>query len=228
MPESLTARRQRILDKIESFGSQKAFAEAIGMNQSRVSKALNAQWLSDRRLAPIEQAIFQMETQHLNGNNDAQQHKLLALSSSSANLPSDLIRIPDVEVEVGAGPETEITFEVVQNGIYMSREQARQEFGVDPARLHRITVRGNSMEPTLKAGDRIYVARWDGEELMDGWIYVLRGPLGLMIKRLRFEERSIWISSDNTDAPNWKMSLEEFQQEYRIIAFAVRRDGRSL
>lgn len=56
-PAELAARRNALLRKIEEYGSQAAFCKAYGLTQSRVSRALDPEKMSDRRLSPIERAI---------------------------------------------------------------------------------------------------------------------------------------------------------------------------
>ncbi len=59
------------------------------------------------------------------------------------------------------------------------------------------------MRDTLRPGQKVLAARWEGEDLKDSVSYGLRGPLGFSIKRLKFDrvdkEPVIWIWSDNPD-----------------------------
>lgn len=57
MPETIEGRRRRVEAVAEGMGSQKALADALEMSEPRISKALNKELASDRRLAPIERAI---------------------------------------------------------------------------------------------------------------------------------------------------------------------------
>ena len=53
----LASRRDAILAVIDDYGTQKAFAAAVQMSESRISRALDPAKITDRRLAPIERAI---------------------------------------------------------------------------------------------------------------------------------------------------------------------------
>ncbi len=60
MSPEIANRRDEILAVIDEYGSQKAFAEAIGFGESRISRALDPEKATDRRLAPIERAIARL------------------------------------------------------------------------------------------------------------------------------------------------------------------------
>lgn len=53
----LDSRRARVRAVSDTYDSQKAFSAAIGMSESRVSKALSKKTSSERKLAPLESAI---------------------------------------------------------------------------------------------------------------------------------------------------------------------------
>ena len=74
-----------------------------------------------------------------------------------------------------------------------------------PARLSIIRVEGDSMAPTLGAGDDILVDLADcGDRLRDG-IYVLRADEALVVKRLALHPvgRRVTVQSDNPAYPDW-------------------------
>ncbi|MDE2341126.1 MAG: helix-turn-helix transcriptional regulator, partial [Alphaproteobacteria bacterium] len=71
--------------------------------------------------------------------------------------------------------------------------------------LSVISVQGDSMEPTLAAGDDILVDRSDGAARLRDGIYVLRADDGLLVKRIAVNalNRRIIIRSDNPAYPDW-------------------------
>lgn len=74
-----------------------------------------------------------------------------------------------------------------------------------PDQLAVIRVEGDSMAPTLKAGDDILIDHADaGARLRDG-IYVLRMDDTLLVKRLAVHpfDRRVTIQSDNPSYPDW-------------------------
>jgi phage repressor protein C with HTH and peptisase S24 domain len=73
------------------------------------------------------------------------------------------------------------------------------------SRLSIIRVEGDSMAPTLNAGDDILVDLGDcAERLRDG-IYVLRADDALVVKRLALHPagRRVTVQSDNPAYPDW-------------------------
>ena len=140
-----------------------------------------------------------------------------------------LVRIPALTVQAGAGPPYEVTVEVEdedETGLVMTEQQARILFGFSSDRLHTIRVRGDSMMPTLSPGDTVVAAKIDpGAPLMDGAIYILLTPEGLLIKRLRFraeydenhrQRRYVRIISDNPDAESWDVPADVFERDYKV------------
>jgi len=79
--------------------------------------------------------------------------------------------------------------------------QAGRGFGV-------VVVRGRSMEPTLRDGDRLLV-RWGRRRARPGAVAVIRLPDGpLSIKRLAFREPDgWWVERDNpaAGADSWQL-----------------------
>lgn len=127
------------------------------------------------------------------------------------------------EVEVGAGDE----MAVVNSGLKMPKRWIRQAFGIRPDRLCTLRVRGDSMLDTLRPGQRLMAAQWEGQNLEDGTVYGLRGPLGFTVKRLRFDrvddEPVIWVWADNPEYSDHRhyLSRGEFEDEYTVFAKAL-------
>lgn len=131
-----------------------------------------------------------------------------------------LVPVQRADVFASAGP-----------GALPDAERKRPYFGFDqqwlrrltataPDRLEVIRVEGDSMAPTLNAGDDILVDLGDaGERLRDG-IYVLRVDGTLLVKRLAIHPvgRRVTVQSDNPaygDLPD--CGLDEIQVLGRVI-----------
>ena len=133
-----------------------------------------------------------------------------------------LQKIPTIEV--GAGQE----MLVVSDDLALPEEWIRQTYCVPPEKLCLMKVRGDSMLDTLRPGQRLIAARYDGSQaLQDGLIYGLRSPLGFQVKRIRFDrkdgERVVWIWSDNDEYADQRryLSAPAFEEEYDVIAKAL-------
>ncbi len=89
-----------------------------------------------------------------------------------------------------------------------------------PNRLSIIRVDGDSMAPTLNAGDDILIDLNDcGNRVRDG-IYVLRADDALVVKRLALHPagRRVTVQSDNPAYPDWPdCDREELQCVGRVI-----------
>ena len=72
--------------------------------------------------------------------------------------------------------------------------------GMDPTRCVVISVRGESMEPTLPAGSKILVDR-DRTRRRAGRIFVVTTGEGLVVKRLERNGRQWFLASDH---PSWQ------------------------
>ena len=132
----------------------------------------------------------------------------------------ELVPVARGAVRASAGP-----------GAVASDAAARPYFAFDPrwlraltassaARLSMIRVEGDSMAPTLDAGDDILVDLDDtGDRLRDG-IYVMRVDDMLLVKRLALHPfgRKVTIQSDNPAYPDWPdRGLDEFELIGRVI-----------
>ena len=96
-----------------------------------------------------------------------------------------------------------------------------------PARLSIIRVEGDSMAPTLNAGDDILVDLGDCSERLRDGIYVLRADDALVVKRLALHPagRRVTVQSDNPAYPDWPdCGIDEIHCIGRVI-WAGRRIG---
>ena len=124
---------------------------------------------------------------------------------SHENGPSDdvLDRDPvDVnELAAAAGGGAEVYDETVVGRLWFRRDWLQRN-AIDPKQCHVISVRGESMEPTLPDGCSILVDRsQNGTRRRDGRIFVLRTGDGLVVKRAGKDEAGQWqIVSDH---PAW-------------------------
>jgi phage repressor protein C with HTH and peptisase S24 domain len=116
-------------------------------------------------------------------------------------------------------------------GAIVDGEAARPYFAFDPAWLRALTaapsdqltlirVEGDSMSPTLSAGDDILVDHADlSQGLRDG-IYVLRVDGALLVKRLAIHPFGgrVTVQSDNPTYPDWPdRGLDELDCIGRVI-----------
>ena len=90
----------------------------------------------------------------------------------------------------------------------------------NPSDLSIVRVEGDSMAPTLNAGDDILVDLSDAAERLRDGIYVLRIDDALVVKRLALNPmgRRMTVQSDNPAYPDWPdCSLEDITCIGRVI-----------
>lgn len=131
-----------------------------------------------------------------------------------------LIGIKRHPVSVSAGP-----------GAIVSEELGRPYFGFDerwlkaltatsPAKLSIVRVEGDSMAPTLGAGDDILVDLGDAAVRVRDGIYVLRVDDAVVVKRIALHPmgRTVTVQSDNPAYPDWPdFNIDEINCIGRVI-----------
>ena len=103
-----------------------------------------------------------------------------------------------LEVMACAGDGIE-AYDETPAGVLWFRADWLLKHRVSPKQCQVITVRGESMEPTLPDGCSILVDR-SRKELQPRRIYVLRNEDGVVVKRAAQNREGWWLTSDN---PAW-------------------------
>ena len=134
--------------------------------------------------------------------------------------PGGLVPVKRTLVQASAGP-----------GSFAGEERARPYFAFDERWLKGLTrsassnlsiirVEGDSMAPTLNAGDDILVDTGDCMERLRDGIYVLRADDVLVVKRLAINPtgRRVTVQSDNPAYPDWPdCDMDELHCIGRVI-----------
>jgi hypothetical protein len=139
--------------------------------------------------------------------------------------PGGLLSVNLHPVRVSAGPGALAQGELGKPYFGFEERWLKQLTVSTPDKLSIVRVEGDSMAPTLNAGDDILVDLGDaGERLRDG-IYVLRADDALVVKRLALNPmgRRVTVQSDNPAYPDWPdCGLDEINCIGRVI-WAARR-----
>jgi phage repressor protein C with HTH and peptisase S24 domain len=118
---------------------------------------------------------------------------------------SALVSVKRHPVNVSAGPGAIVTEELGKPYFGFDERWLKALTPSSPSNLSIVRVEGDSMAPTLNAGDDILVDLGDsGDRLRDG-IYVLRVDDALVVKRIALNPvaRRITVQSDNPAYPDW-------------------------
>ncbi|MEW9856990.1 S24 family peptidase [Novosphingobium sp. M1R2S20] len=125
------------------------------------------------------------------------------------------IEIPRLCLTASAGPGADVIGEDAIGSFRFSQRWLRDQ-GLQQERLSAITVRGDSMEPTLRDGDEILV---DGgrRTLRDG-IHVVRFDGALLVKRLDTSRPGrVSLLSDNTAYPPIECPPDQLDLVGRVV-----------
>ncbi len=150
--------------------------------------------------------------------------------SQSDTGPTNVVReksgeyalVPLYDVRAAAGYGAELAGEQITDALAFSRRWIHRELHASPADLYLIYVDGESMEPTLRAGDIILVDRRDGAAIPCDGIYVLRMDGALLVKRLqRLPGRRIRVVSDNPAYAPIELSLNSPGEDLAVIGRVV-------
>jgi phage repressor protein C with HTH and peptisase S24 domain len=210
---------QDIAHTPEEIGQKiKAAREEVGLNQR---EAAAKSGLTYRTYGAYERAEIENPTlekvqdiartlsipELIPGQGDGRQGKPPEMKEraddAEAYVKAQTAHVPLVSVRI-AGGDGELPFaREVDSYLSFNKSQIRRETGVNPRRLVALPVVGNSMKPTLAAGDKAVVAKNGHEPIQHGAVYVFyREDRGLMVKRVHWQgDDSLLLRSDNREEP---------------------------
>ena len=130
---------------------------------------------------------------------------LLGGPPEQAGTPGGLVSIKRHPVTVSAGPGALVTEEFGKPYFAFDERWLKGLTRSSPDRLSIVRVEGDSMAPTLNAGDDILVDLADCLERLRDGIYVLRIDDALVVKRLALNPVGgrVTIQSDNPAYADW-------------------------
>ncbi len=131
-----------------------------------------------------------------------------------------LVSVRRHPVTVSAGPGAIVSEEIGRPYFAFDERWLKALTATNPAQLSIVRVEGDSMAPTLNAGDDILVDLADcGDRIRDG-IYVLRVDDAVLVKRLALNPigRRVTVQSDNPSYADWPdCDLDEIKCIGRVI-----------
>jgi phage repressor protein C with HTH and peptisase S24 domain len=172
--------------------SQGVFAEIIGIRQNTYSDLETGK---TEPSLPIISAIcyrYPIDEAWLkSGEGEMKREEV------KGKLPEGFVLVPRYEVSASAGGGAVIHSEQIVDHLVFKSEWIRNALGVSVKDLALISVKGDSMEPTLSNGDLILIdIRINHVE--DNAIYVLQFKETLLVKRVQRKfDGSVVIISDN-------------------------------
>ncbi len=131
-----------------------------------------------------------------------------------------LVRVPRLDIGASAGPGALAGEERPISHMGFDEKWLRQLSRGPATQLSMISVRGDSMAPTLADGDDILVDRSEAARSLRDGIYVIRREDTLLVKRVALSPsvRRVTIKSDNNAYPSWPdVDLAEIDIIGRVI-----------
>ncbi|SFP36261.1 S24 family peptidase [Qipengyuania nanhaisediminis] len=212
MAEKLSADRARLVELAESNrASLSALSSMLGRNPSYLQQFVRKG--SPRRLEEQDRRklaeFFGVGEVELGADPD------LARPRES----DDFLAVPRLALDASAGPGAVSAEEISFDSFRFSRRWLR-EMGLEGADLSAIRVEGDSMEPTLRSGDEIFVDR--NKRAGEG-IHVVRIGDVLHVKQVQASApgRITLISANDAYAP-----IELARDEVEVIGRVVWKGGR--
>jgi phage repressor protein C with HTH and peptisase S24 domain len=129
---------------------------------------------------------------------------------------SQFHRIPLVRIR--EDPEEGLRLVETGQGEWVDGTTIRQMYGVKPALLRDFRVTGDSMASTIEPGDRVRAVLWDCRSPNDGTVCVLRGPVALLVRRVRLKGPEVLLVADNPDVPDRTVTQDQWENDYEQIA----------
>lgn len=202
----LATRLTDLLD--ENRLSVNAFSKKVGVSQQAIGKIVRGETLNPKNILEIAAALNVDPHWLKTGEGDPDPSYRIVEVSEPQN--PNTVRIDILDVEASAG-----------NGAYLSpTEQGllsqefdltffRQQFGrTDAKHLKLITVKGDSMAPTLESGDLLYVDISENYFAADG-LYVFTFDGQTFIKRLQKVGKEMFVISDNPTYKEWTFTQDD-------------------
>ena len=145
---------------------------------------------------------------------------LLGGPPESDRAPGGLVSVKRHPVSVSAGPGAVVTEELGKPYFAFDERWLKALTASQPSKLSIVRVEGDSMAPTLNAGDDILVDLGEAADRLRDGIYVLRIDDAVVVKRLALNPtgRRVTVQSDNPAYPDWpNCSLDDIKPIGRVI-----------
>ncbi|MBQ4848096.1 XRE family transcriptional regulator [Pseudoalteromonas sp. MMG005] len=201
-----------------SGGNKRHFAELTGKSQSHIYRICRG--LSRPSMAYLEHLyeLFKIDLNWLlTGQYSIEQHP--------NNQSPDLLMVPKFDIEASAGFGSVNNSEDITEQFALNKHWLSTQLGVYGEQLAFVSIRGDSMLPTLHHDDMVLVDLSHQTPHQEG-IYIIQTSDGLMAKRLKQGKQHIDVISDNHDYPNWK--IDHSNAEQHGIAGKIVWCGRSI
>ncbi len=196
-----TGERLRYIRKLSDI-SQVEFANSVGISQGHLSSLESDKEKVTETIAIAIEYRYSISGDWLltgEGLQEKQDHHISeAAGIYAAKSPEEgFTLVPKYDIEASAGGGRVIHSEQVVDHLTFKTSWIRGVLGLDPKNLILISAVGDSMEPTIRAGDLLLLDR-AVESIVDDALYSILINDVLLIKRIqRLFDASVLVKSDN-------------------------------
>ncbi|MCF2859241.1 XRE family transcriptional regulator [Pseudoalteromonas sp. SMS1] len=201
-----TAFSRRFITLVEQFagGNKRQFAQLTGKSPSHIYRI--CQGLGRPSMTYLEHlySLFAIDLNWLlTGVQASEPHR--------QHSQDDLLVVPKLDVEASAGFGAVNGAEDITEQFALNKRWLQSQLGVHSERLAFVSVRGDSMLPTLQHGDMVLVDL-SQQQLSKSGVYIIQTQDGLMAKRLHQKSDHIAVISDNEAYPSWQITSDNAEQ----------------
>lgn len=201
MASGLSQRFQYVVDQVTA-GDKKAFAELTGKSASHVYKICRG---ASRPSMVYLQHLYDELRIDLNWLLTGEQGEGQAVMAKPSS--SELVYAPMFDVQASAGFGAEVLSEDIDDFFAFDKNWLSRQLGVSSDQLAFVSIRGESMLPTLHNGDHVLVDM-SKKSLSGDDLYLIHTEQGLMAKRLHKIKTGIEVISDNPEYDNWLITAD--------------------
>lgn len=214
----------RLRELENRFKNRAAAAEAAG-----VAKSTLQNWIEGKSDPSFEGLVklanaAGVSVEWLATGSETVKPSIDELRRDVAKVGNGFVMVPRYNVEASAGPGALADEENILDHMAFQEGWVRRTLRADPHKLALISAVGDSMEPTIRAGDLLLIDT-GVNEVIDDAIYIIAMDGHLVVKRLqRFFGGAVAVKSDN---PTYvEQTLTSDEAGYATIAGRVRWIGR--
>ena len=182
----------------------KNLVQTLGISKKEMAESLQ---VSESLLSAIEYGGRNFSLKLLNKIKDVYNIELysdtpIKTESSIENSDPNIIALPYYpDVKAAAGFGKKVPESATKESLYFDKRWLKAVIGRNPENLSLIRAEGNSMEPTIKDGDLLFIDT-SVKEILPNKIYIFKQEDDYRVKRLKTEfNGDIHILSDNPAYP---------------------------
>jgi phage repressor protein C with HTH and peptisase S24 domain len=214
MANAFARRFMLVVDQLAQ-GNKKKFAQVTNKSASHVYKICRG---ASRPSMTYLQYLYDEFKVDLNWLLTGEQSE--SSQPAGAQPGKELIFAPMFDVQASAGFGSEVSHEDINDYFAFNKSWLSSQLNVSSEQLAFVSISGDSMLPTLNAGDNVLVDMSQTLVNREG-IFLLQTEQGLMAKRLKTQgQGDICVTSDNAQYPSWIINSQN-EETNRVVGKVV-------